>query len=152
MIRSGYKGPKYFGAAEAAAAATARLAVSAAELASLNAAFTVALLAGKPAAYDRGFDTTFDTEMLAHCHFVHDLFGNPFRPVAVKTKWLRWNNAILVNMSQEIYDERRFADLPILAETLESAGCNNADILSHCRQPGEHVRGCWVIDLLLGKE
>jgi hypothetical protein len=41
--------------------------------------------------------------------------------------------------------------MPILADALEDAGCDNADILSHCRQPGAHVRGCWVVDLVLGK-
>jgi hypothetical protein len=42
--------------------------------------------------------------------------------------------------------------LAVLADALEEAGCIDADILNHCRQPGEHVRGCWVVDLLLGKE
>jgi hypothetical protein len=41
--------------------------------------------------------------------------------------------------------------MPILADALEEAGCTNSDILDHCRQSGEHVRGCWVIDALLGK-
>jgi hypothetical protein len=55
-------------------------------------------------------------------------------------------------LAQSIYDQRRFADMPILADALAEAGCTNADVLNHCRQPGEHVRGCWVVDLLLGKE
>jgi hypothetical protein len=55
-------------------------------------------------------------------------------------------------MAQVIYNERLFADMPILADALEDAGCSDAAILAHCRQPGEHVRGCWVVDLLLGKE
>jgi hypothetical protein len=55
-------------------------------------------------------------------------------------------------MAQVIYDERKFEDLPFLADALEEAGCDNADILNHCRGPGPHVRGCWVVDLLLGKE
>ena len=42
-------------------------------------------------------------------------------------------------------------DLLILADALEDAGCDNADLLDHCRRPGEHVRGCWVVDALLGK-
>jgi hypothetical protein len=42
--------------------------------------------------------------------------------------------------------------MPQLADALEEAGCNNADILVHCRQPGKHVRGCWVMDLIVGKE
>ena len=50
-----------------------------------------------------------------------------------------------------MYESRNFARMPTLADALEEAGCTNADILAHCRQPGEHVRGCWVLDLLLGK-
>jgi hypothetical protein len=50
-----------------------------------------------------------------------------------------------------IYDERAFERMPILADALEDAGCDDQDILNHCRQSGEHVRGCWVLDLLLGK-
>jgi len=56
------------------------------------------------------------------------------------------------NMAEAIYEERTFEQLPILTDALEDAGCNNSDILNHCRQPGVHVRGCWVVDLLLGKE
>jgi hypothetical protein len=55
-------------------------------------------------------------------------------------------------ITQGIYNDRAFDRLPILADALEDAGCDNADILNHCRQPGEHVRGCWVVDLILGKK
>ena len=54
-------------------------------------------------------------------------------------------------MAQLIYDDRAFDRLPLLADALEDAGCTDADILAHCRNGGEHVRGCWVVDLLLGK-
>jgi hypothetical protein len=80
------------------------------------------------------------------------IFGNPFRPATVNPSWLTWNGGTVPKLAQAIYDERRFADLPILADALEEAGCTNADILDHCRRPGEHLRGCWVVDLLLGKE
>jgi hypothetical protein len=50
------------------------------------------------------------------------------------------------------HDERRFEELPALADALEKAGCTNADLLSHCRQGSEQVRGCWVVDWILGKE
>jgi hypothetical protein len=83
---------------------------------------------------------------------IRDIFGNPFRPVAVDPDWLTWNGGTVPKLAQAIYDQRRFQDLPILADALEEAGCTNADILNHCRQPGEHVRGCWVVDLVLGKE
>jgi hypothetical protein len=80
------------------------------------------------------------------------IFGSPFRLVTIKPTWLRWNDGTVVKIAQSIYDERRFEDLPILADALEDVGCDNADILAHCRQSGEHVRGCWAVDLLLGKE
>jgi hypothetical protein len=73
---------------------------------------------------------------------------NPFRPVTLNPAW-RTSNAIA--LAQSIYDDRAFDRLPILADALEDAGCDNADILNHCRQRGEHVRGCWVVDLILGR-
>jgi hypothetical protein len=64
---------------------------------------------------------------------------------------LTWNDGTVIKIAQAIYNERAFERLPILADALEDAGCDNADILRHCREPGEHMRGCWVVDLLLGK-
>lgn len=54
-------------------------------------------------------------------------------------------------MAQRIYDERCFEDVAIVADALEEAGCANIDMLAHLRGPGPHVRGCWVLDLLLNK-
>jgi hypothetical protein len=79
---------------------------------------------------------------------IRDIFGNPFRPVTLDPAW-RTANAVA--LAQAIYDERAFERMPILGDALEDAGCDNDDILNHCREPGEHVRGCWVVDLLLGK-
>jgi hypothetical protein len=62
-----------------------------------------------------------------------------------------WNDSLVVRMAEAINEQRRFEDMPILADSLEDAGCDNADILAHCRGSGPHVRGCWVLDLLLGK-
>jgi hypothetical protein len=87
----------------------------------------------------------------AKCDLVREVFGNPFRPVPVERSWLSWREGTVVKLAEAIYDEWAFERLPILADALEDAGCDNADILAHCRQPGEHVRGCWVVDLLLGK-
>ena len=56
------------------------------------------------------------------------------------------------NLAQSIYTDRAFERMPILADALEEAGCNDAAILGHCRGPGPHVRGCWVVDFLLGKQ
>jgi hypothetical protein len=55
-------------------------------------------------------------------------------------------------IAQGIYAGRAFDRLPILHDALLDAGCDDEAILSHCRCEGPHVRGCWVIDLLLGKE
>jgi hypothetical protein len=79
---------------------------------------------------------------------VRDIFGNPFLPIAVNPRWL---TPSVVELASTIYDDRAFERMPALADALEAAGCTNADILNHCRQPGEHARGCWVVDLLLGK-
>ncbi len=80
-----------------------------------------------------------------------DIFGNPFRPVAIDPAWLAWNGGLVRKLAQSVYDERAFGRLPVLADALEDAGCADADILSHCRSGGPHVWGCWVVDALLGK-
>jgi hypothetical protein len=77
------------------------------------------------------------------------LFGNPFRPVTILPSW---GSATVLALAQAIYDDRAFDRLPILADALEDAGCANPDILQHCRGGGDHVRGCWPVDLLLAKE
>jgi hypothetical protein len=79
------------------------------------------------------------------------VLGNPFRPVAFDPAWLAWNDGAVAKRAQAIYDDRGFDRLPLLADALEDSGCTEAEILAHCRGPGPHVRGCWVVDLLLGK-
>jgi hypothetical protein len=91
-------------------------------------------------------------ELRRQCRSLRDIFGNPFLCVTINPAWLTWNDGTVQRIAQAIYDERGFDRMPILADALEEAGCTNADILNHCRQPGEHVRGCWVVDLVLGKE
>jgi hypothetical protein len=88
-------------------------------------------------------------ESSIHVAFVHDIFGNPFRRVTLDPSWL---TSDVVALARAAYEERAFDRLPILADALEDAGCTDAAILSHCRGPGPHVRGCWVVDLILGKE
>lgn len=83
---------------------------------------------------------------------LRDIFGPlPFRPVTADPTWLDWNDSTIPKLVQVIYDDRAFDRLPILADALEDAGCDNQEILAHCREPIEHVRGCWLLDLLLGK-
>jgi hypothetical protein len=88
-----------------------------------------------------------------------DILGNPFRPVTLDPAWLRWDNGAVMRLAQAIYEERSLpsgaldsARLAILADALEDAGCTDAAILDHCRGPGTHVRGCWALDLILGKK
>ncbi|WP_239465862.1 hypothetical protein [Gemmata sp. SH-PL17] len=63
-----------------------------------------------------------------------------------------WHTDTAVTLASQMYESRDFSAMPILADALQDAGCNDDRILDHCRGPGPHVRGCWVVDLLLGKE
>jgi hypothetical protein len=118
-----------------------------------NAYLAAAYTASAPSAPDHVFEAvrklepgqvaTGSTMRLIGC-----LFGNPFRPVAVEPDWL---TSTVVALARGIYEERAFDRLPILADALQDAGCEHPDILTHCRGDGPHVRGCWIVDLLLGK-
>ena len=77
------------------------------------------------------------------------IFGNPFHPITHDPTWL---TSTVQQLANSIYQDRAFDFLPILADALEDAGCTNASILEHCRSESEHVRGCWALDLVLGKE
>jgi hypothetical protein len=83
-----------------------------------------------------------------HGGLLHCLFGNPFRPPTLHPAWL---TATVVPLARAIYEARDFPSLPILADALEEAGCDQEGLLAHCRQGGEHALGCHVLDLLLGK-
>jgi hypothetical protein len=85
--------------------------------------------------------------LLAEC--LRCFFGNPLRPITLDPAWL---TPKVKTLTQAIYDDRAFERMPELADALAEASCSNQDILSHCRGPGPHVRGCWVVDLVLGKE
>ncbi len=80
---------------------------------------------------------------------LRDIFGNPFRSCALDPRWL---TPPVVNLASTVYDERRFDELPILADALEEAGCTAEEILTHCRTSEKHVCGCWVLDQMLGRE
>jgi hypothetical protein len=79
---------------------------------------------------------------------LRDIFGNPFRPVAFSPSW---RSDTAVTLARQMYKLRDFSAMPILADALEDAGCDSAEVLGHCRGPGPHVRGCHVVDLVLGK-
>jgi hypothetical protein len=87
---------------------------------------------------------------------VRDVFGNPFRAASLDPAWLTPD---VLSLAQAAYEERTLpagtldpARLALLADALEDAGCGDADILSHLRGEGPHVRGCWAVDLCLGRE
>jgi hypothetical protein len=87
-------------------------------------------------------------ESLEQANLLRDLFGNPFAPVTLSPTW---RTASVVAVARGIYVERQFDELPILADALEEAGCEDTRVLNHCRQLGEHARGCWLLDGLLGQ-
>lgn len=80
---------------------------------------------------------------------LRDIVGNPFRPVTFSSDV---RSATVVSLAEAFYHDRAFDRMPVLADALEEAGCTDEAILAHCRGPGPHVRGCWVVDLVLGKE
>jgi hypothetical protein len=87
---------------------------------------------------------------------LRDIVSNPFRPISMNPDWLTPTVKVL---AEAAYEERALpsgeldaARLAVLADALEDAGCGDAELLDHLRGPGPHARGCWVVDLLLGKE
>jgi hypothetical protein len=112
--------------------------------------------AGYEARLAAGDSVARQDERVAHCSLIRDIFGNPFRPVSFVPAWL---TPTVLKLAQAAYDNRLLPSglldntrLAVLADALEEAGCDNQDILSHLRGPGPHVRGCWAVDLLLGKK
>jgi hypothetical protein len=104
------------------------------------------------------FDAAFRAESQAQAAIIRDIFGNPFRPATIDQALLKWHDRTMPKLAQTVYDERELPGghldakrLAVLADALEEAGCSNDEILGHLRGPGPHVRGCWVVDLLLGK-
>ena len=88
------------------------------------------------------------TEQVVQCQLLRDIFGNPFRPVTFDP---RWRTSDVVDVARGIYEDKAFERMPILADALMDAGCEDEQIIGHCRGEGPHVRGCWVVDLVLGK-
>jgi hypothetical protein len=108
---------------------------------------------------------------------LRDIIGNPFRALSPvrppDPPWLTaevlaatgpwphlldgwfnsaWVTSDAVAVARQMYESRDFSALPILADAFQDAGCANATVLDHCRCSGPHIRGCWVVDLVLGKE
>jgi hypothetical protein len=93
-------------------------------------------------------DQIIAEERQRQCDLIRDIVGNPFRPALIDTRWL---TSTVVALAETIYQDRAFDRLPILADALQDAGCGDEQVLQHCRGPGPHVRGCWVVDLVTGR-
>jgi hypothetical protein len=101
---------------------------------------------------------TTELQRVTLCDLLREIFGNPFHPVTISPSCLTWNDGTIPRLTQTTYDRRILpactfdkARLAILADALEEGGCTDEQILTHLRSDGEHYRGCWVLDLLLGK-
>jgi hypothetical protein len=97
-----------------------------------------------------------DIEKRAQAVVLRDIFGNPFRAVALDPTW---RTPAILRLAEAAFEERELpsglldpARLALLADALEEEGCTTAELLTHLRSGGEHVRGCWVVDAVLGRE
>jgi len=105
---------------------------------------------GWAAGNGRVFFDAKEAESACQASLVRDIFGNPFRPVAFDPAW-RTDTAL--TLARQMYDTREFSAAPILADALQDAGCDCDELLNHLRETSAtHVRGCWALDLVLGKE
>jgi hypothetical protein len=165
----GLAGKRALAAAKAAAAGVRTLGASAAYWAvsqNLPGAIRVLCIAAVEAierwavdaAYQAGADqmSAWDAARARGTHeqarSLREILGNPFRPSLERSGWLDWRGGLIRSMAGQIYESGDFHELPVLADALEDAGCMDRDVLSHCRNGGDHLRGCWALDLLLGKE
>jgi hypothetical protein len=106
---------------------------------------------GGDAAWGEPRQRAMAQERRAQADLIRDVFGNPFRPACVEPEWLTFREGLVRTMARGIYEERKFEEMPILADALEDAGCTDEAILRHLRAPGFHARGCWCLDLLLNR-
>jgi hypothetical protein len=135
-----------------AAADGARTAATAARSAASARAMEVAAPGGAHEFRQDRWNGAWAAERSEQAALMRDLVGHLFYGAAADSAWLTAYGGTVAMLAQAIYDERAFDRLPILADILEEAGCTDPYILAHCRGPGPHVRGCWVVDLLSGKE
>src|SRR5262249_26485553 len=109
----------------------------------------VAIVTHTGSAYEYAGKGPARDEIVRLAALLRAIFGNPFRPVSADPGWL---TSTVVALARSIYEDRAFDRLPILADALQDAGCEHPDVLDHYRGSGPHARGCWVVDLLLGKQ
>ncbi|VTR92802.1 Uncharacterized protein (Fragment) OS=uncultured bacterium PE=4 SV=1 [Gemmata massiliana] len=96
----------------------------------------------------KGFDELVEWRSSFLCA-LRDIFGNPFRPVTFSPSW---RSSTAVALASQMYESRDFGAMPILGDAHPRCGMRQRDVLDHCRGPGPHVRGCWVMDGVLGKK
>jgi hypothetical protein len=114
-----------------------------------HAAFN-AMRAAAQAANQANANCFDSSELQYQAALLRCIFGPfPFRSLILDLTWITQTVELLANA---INEDRAFDHLPVLADALEEAGCTDSAILDHCRGPGPHTRGCWVVDLILAKD
>ncbi len=98
--------------------------------------------------WHRRFQDAFTSSLAPVADLVRCVFSNPYRPVDFDP---RWRTETAIGIAGQMFDTREFIAMPILADALQDAGCEDTNVLSHCRSDGPHVRGCWVVDAVLDR-
>ena len=106
-------------------------------------------VAGNAACLTEAKNNPDEQEQRIQVQLLDDIFANPFHPITLSPSWL---TSTVIALANQMYDTRDFSAMPILADALEESGCCESQILEHCRGSGPHTRGCWVLDLLTGRE
>lgn len=115
---------------------------------------TASASAGGPP-WDDAWAVAREPELVQHAALIRDIFGGIYHTVHLFRPLLRdpaWLTDTVLALAGGMYESRDFSSMPILADALQDAGCDDEDMLLHCRGPGPHVRGCWVVDRLIEKE
>ncbi|VTR96083.1 Uncharacterized protein OS=Sorangium cellulosum (strain So ce56) GN=sce5710 PE=4 SV=1 [Gemmata massiliana] len=131
------------------AGAAVRAAPEAAVLVSVGSAALVAARDGDPD-HPQGlgdYIASEEGERQSQARLLREIVGNPFRTVVFDPGW---RTSTAVALAAQMYESREFGAMSILADALQDAGCDSTNVLEHCRGPGPHVRGCWVVDMVLG--
>lgn len=114
-----------------------------------NAAWAIAEYASGMDYNNPAFTAVRADEMAAQATILRDVLGPlPFRPITIESAW---RTPVVLELARTIYDGRDFSLLPVLGAALSDAGCSDSDVLGHCGNAGPHVRGCFLLDLILGK-
>jgi hypothetical protein len=118
-----------------------------------TAAAAKALAYASPRPSPAAYEAVYAAERAVQCHLLRDSI-RPFAagPVSLDAALVQTRDGLVRRLARALYDEQRFEEMPVLADALEEAGCRDELLLSHCRGPGPHARGCFVLDALLGME